>query len=264
MPGVRLNLGKKSASLSFGGKGARYTVSSTGRKTATVGIPGTGLYYSETVSATQRRKDDKNMPAEQGKPRRNKPFYQKWWVWVLVVVLIVVGATSGNDAAEPDASADASADAAQIEESQQDDASSGQVSASPSMEAPDSESAKLDEQPAKTPEQSTEPEMQEKPVEAEAPKQETQQGQISPATAEPEPKPEPEPEPEPEPPAATKPQPSGGSQSPSNYVASMESDKYHKLSCRFSKKILEENRIYFPTKDAAASAGYVPCGTCKP
>lgn len=50
-PGVKLNFGKKSTSVSFGGKGARYTVSSTGRKTATVGIPGTGISYSSTQSA---------------------------------------------------------------------------------------------------------------------------------------------------------------------------------------------------------------------
>lgn len=49
LPGVRLNLNKKSTSISFGGRGARYTVSSTGKKTASVGIPGTGLSYSTTV-----------------------------------------------------------------------------------------------------------------------------------------------------------------------------------------------------------------------
>lgn len=49
-PGVRLNLNRKSASISLGGKGAHYTVSSTGRKTATVGLPGTGISYSVTES----------------------------------------------------------------------------------------------------------------------------------------------------------------------------------------------------------------------
>ena len=54
-PGVRMNVGKKSASLSFGGKGARYTVSSTGKRTATVGIPGTGLYYTESSSSSKNK-----------------------------------------------------------------------------------------------------------------------------------------------------------------------------------------------------------------
>lgn len=48
MPGVKMNLGKKGASVSFGGRGARVTV---GKKTrTTVGIPGTGLSYTATSS----------------------------------------------------------------------------------------------------------------------------------------------------------------------------------------------------------------------
>ena len=45
-PGVRVNLGKKSAGLSFGVKGAKYSINSSGKKTTTIGIPGTGLSYS--------------------------------------------------------------------------------------------------------------------------------------------------------------------------------------------------------------------------
>lgn len=51
-PGVRVNLGKKSAGISFGTKGARYSINSSGRRTATVGIPGTGISYS----ASSRKK----------------------------------------------------------------------------------------------------------------------------------------------------------------------------------------------------------------
>lgn len=50
-PGVRLNVGKKSASVSFGVKGARHTISTTGRRTTSIGIPGTGLYYTESSSS---------------------------------------------------------------------------------------------------------------------------------------------------------------------------------------------------------------------
>lgn len=56
--GVSLNLNKKSVGLSIGGKGARYTINSSGRKTATVGIPGTGLSYSHT-STSGRKKSSK-------------------------------------------------------------------------------------------------------------------------------------------------------------------------------------------------------------
>jgi len=49
LPGVRLNLSAKSASVSFGVPGLRHTISTTGRRTTTVGIPGSGLSYSETT-----------------------------------------------------------------------------------------------------------------------------------------------------------------------------------------------------------------------
>lgn len=49
-PGVRVNIGKKSASVSLGGKGFRTTYSTSGRKTTTVGLPGTGLSYSSSTS----------------------------------------------------------------------------------------------------------------------------------------------------------------------------------------------------------------------
>lgn len=57
-PGVRVNLGKKSASVSFGGKGIRHTVSTTGRQTSTVGIPGTGIYYTESYSGKKRNSNN--------------------------------------------------------------------------------------------------------------------------------------------------------------------------------------------------------------
>lgn len=46
--GAKLNIGKKSVGFSVGGKGARYTVNSSGRRTKSVGIPGTGLSYVST------------------------------------------------------------------------------------------------------------------------------------------------------------------------------------------------------------------------
>lgn len=45
-PGVKVNLNKKSTSVTFGGKGAHKTYSSSGKKTTSVGIPGTGAYYT--------------------------------------------------------------------------------------------------------------------------------------------------------------------------------------------------------------------------
>lgn len=53
-PGVRLNLNKRSMGVSVGGKGLRYSVNSKGRRTSTIGIPGTGLSYQQ-VSTPKKR-----------------------------------------------------------------------------------------------------------------------------------------------------------------------------------------------------------------
>ena len=53
LPGVKLNFNKKSTSISFGGKGHHTTINSKGKATRTVGIPGTGLYHTSTISNKQ-------------------------------------------------------------------------------------------------------------------------------------------------------------------------------------------------------------------
>ena len=52
LPYVYLNLSARGASLSFGRRGAHYTVSSTGKRTASVGLPGTGMSYTKTSKAS--------------------------------------------------------------------------------------------------------------------------------------------------------------------------------------------------------------------
>jgi Protein of unknown function (DUF4236) len=49
IPGVRLNLGLKSGSLSFGMRGLHYTVGTKGSR-VTVGLPGTGLFWTKKIS----------------------------------------------------------------------------------------------------------------------------------------------------------------------------------------------------------------------
>ena len=52
--GLKLNLGKKSVGISAGVKGARVSVNSKGRKSATMRIHGTGISYTKT--STKKRK----------------------------------------------------------------------------------------------------------------------------------------------------------------------------------------------------------------
>ena len=49
-PGVRINFNTHSTSLTLGPRGAHYTMSSTGRRTISSGIPGTGLYASQSYN----------------------------------------------------------------------------------------------------------------------------------------------------------------------------------------------------------------------
>jgi len=48
-PGVSLNLSKSGPSVSFGPRGAKVTVGGSQGTRATVGIPGTGIYYTKTL-----------------------------------------------------------------------------------------------------------------------------------------------------------------------------------------------------------------------
>ena len=52
LPGVRVNLSKSGVSTSIGGKGATVNVGTTGKRTITLGIPGTGLSYQAPLGAT--------------------------------------------------------------------------------------------------------------------------------------------------------------------------------------------------------------------
>jgi outer membrane biosynthesis protein TonB len=48
------------------------------------------------------------------------------------------------------------------------------------------------------------------------------------------------------------------------YVGSIQSDKFHYLTCRWAGEIHAENRICFESRAAAVNFGYQPCGVCKP
>jgi hypothetical protein len=51
--GVKLNFGKTGMSVSVGGKGYHKTINTKGQVTTSVGIPGTGIYYTDTKNLRQ-------------------------------------------------------------------------------------------------------------------------------------------------------------------------------------------------------------------
>lgn len=63
-PGVRLNVNKKSASVSFGAKGFRSSVSTSGRRTRTIGISGTGVSHV-SISGGKRTRSTRHTSSHQ-------------------------------------------------------------------------------------------------------------------------------------------------------------------------------------------------------
>lgn len=61
IPGVRLNFGKTGMSVSTGVRGFRQTYNlNTGKRTTTVGLPGTGIYYTTTDGGKKKESKPKN------------------------------------------------------------------------------------------------------------------------------------------------------------------------------------------------------------
>lgn len=54
-PGVKVNFNKNSISTTLGTKGAHHTISSSGRKTTSVGVPGTGISYVESSGSSSKK-----------------------------------------------------------------------------------------------------------------------------------------------------------------------------------------------------------------
>lgn len=97
-PGVRLNLGKKSSSISIGGKGFSTSISTTGKRTRTVSIPGTGISHVSTSGG--KRSSVSHTTGSHQKPA--SPLMLKicgvimWIIGILALLLAIVGfATAG-------------------------------------------------------------------------------------------------------------------------------------------------------------------------
>jgi hypothetical protein len=77
VPGVRLNISGSGPSISVGHRGAWLTLGSRGQRTATLGWPGTGLRYTDTVGGS-------------APPRAPSALKTLFWVVVIALVLLAV------------------------------------------------------------------------------------------------------------------------------------------------------------------------------
>ncbi len=63
-PGVKLNINKGSVGISVGKKGAHVSMNSKGQKNVTVGIPGTGLSYTQSLNKKKKTTKDSSTAAK--------------------------------------------------------------------------------------------------------------------------------------------------------------------------------------------------------
>lgn len=50
----------------------------------------------------------------------------------------------------------------------------------------------------------------------------------------------------------------------SDYIGNSNTGKFHYTDCRWVKKMSENHKVYFESREDAIDAGYVPCKVCKP
>lgn len=96
-PGLKINLNKDSVSATVGKRGAHYTINSKGKRTASVGIPGTGLSYTSTSGGSSGKaktsRSSANAQTSNHTPSDDdKKWYQKTgWIIFWLICFFPVG-----------------------------------------------------------------------------------------------------------------------------------------------------------------------------
>lgn len=93
--GFKLNIGKKSVGISGGVKGARVSINSSGRKTATFSIPGTGLSYTMNLGKKKSSKKKGSSASTEDDTPTNiniNGFTAILLLVIIVLLLIIIGA----------------------------------------------------------------------------------------------------------------------------------------------------------------------------
>ena len=76
--GLKLNFGKNGMSVSVGRNGFRKTFHSSGRVTTTVGIPGTGIYYTDTQNLKSKKSSRNRQNSYDGNSLYETPFTENY------------------------------------------------------------------------------------------------------------------------------------------------------------------------------------------
>jgi hypothetical protein len=82
LPGIRINMGKRSASVSLGGRGAHVTLRPGHKMRATVGLPGSGLSYTAGGNVVQHP----HAPAIKAEPDTTR---RNWLLGALALTVVL-------------------------------------------------------------------------------------------------------------------------------------------------------------------------------
>lgn len=270
-PGVKLNFNKKSTGVTFGNKGLHYTINSSGKRTASAGIPGTGLYYTESSSGSGSGQNNGNNftgdsdysgmnppPVNPngygGNAQHNgkKPFYMRIWFIILMLfffapvgIFLLWKYTNAHKFIKVIVSAIALfwfvamfiATRGNSTDVSSSDVPSGFEIIEEVVDETDSAITQAEKETEKTTQQSA----TEKPTNKQPATERTTTPAVKPT--------------KPTEPTTAKP-----TQAEITYVLSTDTKKYHLPSCYHVKKIKPEN--YQESK--TVPSGYSPCGTCHP
>jgi hypothetical protein len=102
MPGVRMNFSKTGVGFSFGPKGAKVSISPRGRITSNIGIPGTGLRYTQvSTPASRRRQAEAAAQQEYVPPAPRSPLYlfMRGLTWSTFILFLVCSTKNWTTAA---------------------------------------------------------------------------------------------------------------------------------------------------------------------
>lgn len=102
-PGVKLNVNKKSVSLTAGTKGAHHTISTSGKSTTSVGIPGSGLSYvktsggkkSDTANAKNEPQLNDGNAQNGGRPPKKKK-HRLPLIIAIILAIAIIASVSGQ------------------------------------------------------------------------------------------------------------------------------------------------------------------------
>lgn len=93
-PGLKINFNKNSVGATLGTKGAHYTINSSGKRTSSVGIPGTGISYTESSGpaskTTTKQKSTKSNSNESNSKGLGKGCLTGTLIFLLIGLLLAL------------------------------------------------------------------------------------------------------------------------------------------------------------------------------